>query len=386
MIASEADIFTARARFDVADVAPFVEAVPAKAAVALFLNRDGQPLQLICTKNLRAMLRRRLGSPDAEEVAPAGKRVDYRSLVGEVAWRRVDSDFEMDIVYIEAARQAFPAQWRRLIPDRSAHFVAIELAHDHPDFIRISDPAASKGAAVFGPFPDKAKADRWIETARDAFDLCRYRTILAQAPDGRACAYKQMNKCPAPCDGTVEMGIYRNGVSRAVQAIRSPAAFIDELSAAMKQHAGRLEFEQAGKVKTRLTTFGQLAEGPYRGVRPIEAFDFVSIQPGPRRNTAKIFVLTASALGEIAAVTDPALTLDDLQDRLGRPTPTSAWPSDVRLGLACYHLASPKAGHRFVARQQLTPDAFATMLADAMKPRVSKEDSGEAVRETRIEA
>jgi hypothetical protein len=383
---SLADIFTGHAAFDPAADSAFFDAAPAKACVALFFGVGGEPLQLVCTKNFRAMLRRRLAAPEPGEAALRGKRIDYRTLVSGVAWRRVDGEFEMDLVYIEAARQAFPAHWRRLIPDRVAHFVAIDLAHPHPDFIRITDPARTDQAVVFGPFPDKAKADRWIELARDGFDLCRYRAILAQAPNGRACAYKQMNKCPAPCDGTIPIEAYRQGVSDAVAAIRNPITRAAELAEAMKAHASRLEFEQAGRLKSRLAIFTQLGEGPNRAVRSIEAFRFVAVEPGPRKGTAKIFAITANAIIEAAAVIDAsAASLDDVLQAVDVTALPSLWPGDVLLGLACYHLTGPKSGRRFVARSDLTRETLATLVADAIKPRATKEDSGEAIRETRIE-
>lgn len=380
------DIFPGRAAFDANAGDAFFELVPAKACVALFIDASGGALQLVCTKNLRAMLRRRLENPDAEEAALPGKRIDYRALLSAVAWRRVDSDFEMDLIYIEATRRAFPSHWRRLIPDRSAYFVAIDTSHPHPDFVRTSDSAHSDQTAIFGPFPDRAKADRWIELARDAFDLCRYRAILAQAPNGRACSYKQMNKCPAPCDGTVTLDSYRQGVSSAVTSIRFPAALVAELGERMKTHAGQLEFEQAGRVKSRLAIVSQLSDGHYKGVRPIDAFRFITVQPGPKRGTAKVFMITDHFIVEAIDIADPkTATLRDTLSALDAVQPPSLWPPEVLLGLASFHLAGSKSGHRFIARQDLTSEKFDALVADACKPRAAKEESGEPIRETRLE-
>lgn len=384
---SLADIFPGSAAFDLAATDAFFDAVPAKPCVALMLDMAGAPLQLVCTKNLRAMLRRRLGPPDESEAAVPGKRIDYRSLVSAVAWRRVDGDFEMDLVYIEAARRSFPSHWRRLIPDRAAHFVSIDTAHPHPDFVRTTDPTRSAATAVFGPFADRAKADRWIDLARDAFDLCRYRAILAQAPNGRACAYKQMNKCPAPCDGTVTLESYQEGVAAAVDAIQKPAALIATLTASMAAHAGRLEFEQAGKLKSRLATFTQLGDGPNRGVRPIDEFRFVAVEPGPRKGTAKVFAITDRSISEtLGAIDIISASFDDVARAVDAVMAESAWPADVLLGLACFHLSGAKSGRRFVARADLTAEVLSQLLADAAKPRAVKDEGGEAIRETRLES
>ena len=234
------------AAFDpAADADAFFAAIPGKWCVALLCDAADRPLQLVCAKNLRAMLRRRLSVPIATPETPATptKRVDYRDLVRSVRWQRVDSEFEMDLVYIEAARVAFPAHWRRLVPERSAYFVRLDLEHPHPDFTR--ETGVDRDGRLFGPFTDKAKADRWADQIRDAFDLCRYRNILAQSPDGRACPYKQMNKCPAPCDGTITLDDYRNRVRGAIDAVTSPGETAGRWTAQMRQHAMDLAFEQA---------------------------------------------------------------------------------------------------------------------------------------------
>src|SRR5688572_1349243 len=96
-------IFTDHADFDPAgDFEAFAKSVPARWAVYLLADVDDRPVQLLCVKNLRYSVKRRLG-PGEPDAAPS-KRVDYRDLVRRVHWRRVDSAFEADWVYYEVAR------------------------------------------------------------------------------------------------------------------------------------------------------------------------------------------------------------------------------------------------------------------------------------------
>src|SRR5687768_18553316 len=71
--------------------------VPAKWVVYLMSDTDGRPVQLLCVKNLRYSLKRRLGGE--EEPGVLSKRVNYREIVRTIAWQRVDSAFEADVVY-----------------------------------------------------------------------------------------------------------------------------------------------------------------------------------------------------------------------------------------------------------------------------------------------
>jgi hypothetical protein len=357
----------------------FFAAVPARWCVALLVDAAGEPLQLVCAKNLRAMLRRRLEQADPSVTPSSSKRVDYRALVRRVAWERVDSELQMDLTYIAAARGAFPQRWRRLIPDRAVHFVHIDPEEPHPDWVR--QESVLQTGQMWGPFPDRSKAERWIQLVRDAFDLCRYRNILMQTPDGKACAYKQMNKCPAPCDGTISMEAYRQQVRDAIQAVLAPASVMESLQTQMRQHVADLAFEKAGKVKSRASTIEQLCSGVYQGVRPLGRFRFVSVQPGPRKGTARIYVCTASGASEVACVLDTGCSWAEIARVCERALPASDWPAEVTLGTIAFYVGNAKTSARFCPEEAMTSDRFAQMLASAMKPVAASQDDG-AIRES----
>ena len=111
------------------------------------------------------------------------------------------------------------------------------------------------------------------------------------------------------------------------------------------------------------------------------------MQPGPRKGTAEIFAITAEAIDEVAGVIDAASALlEEVLRAVAAPASRSPWPSEVLLGTACYHIASPKTGHRVIAAANLTAETFAVALADAARPRsVATDESGEAIRETRLQ-
>src|SRR5881394_3453159 len=89
-------LFTFRADFDpAADFEPFRKLVPAKWVVYLMAHADDRPVQLLCVKNLRYSLERRLGVDDEQQQGP-NRRVNYREIVRRIYWRRVDSAFEAD--------------------------------------------------------------------------------------------------------------------------------------------------------------------------------------------------------------------------------------------------------------------------------------------------
>src|SRR6267142_5331979 len=241
-------IFNASIPFDPnMDFEAFLKLAPAKWAVYLFADENDQLVQLLSVKNLRASLKRRLGG---EETIGLTKRVNYREIVRRIYWRRVDSGFEADWIYLEAARQLFPRTYQGMVGFKPAWFVQVDPTNNFPRYIKTIQPLG-KHSVVVGPLEDKHAAARLIHLVEDSFDLCRYYNILVESPNAKACAYKEMGKCPAPCDGTISMEEYRQSVERSALTVINPADYIAEQDARMQKLAGELQFEQAGKVKAK---------------------------------------------------------------------------------------------------------------------------------------
>ena len=283
--------------------------VPAKWAVCLYRGEADTPLQLLSVKNLRASLRRRLGEPDAA-IEPS-KRVDYRQIVRRIDWRRVDSDFEANWIYHDLFRRTFPDFPPELSGFRPAWWICVNPAAEFPRYVKTTE-LTSKESWYFGPIVDKHLAARLIETVEDAFDLCRYYHILLQAPNGRACAYKEMGKCPAPCDGSITMPQYRRMIEWSANTLTHPEPFIREQEYRMHQAAGDLRFESARKIKTFIEQISKFRKGPLASITRLDELAFVAIQPGPGTRKAKVFLILPGQIEEIAGLIDRPRTMSEL--------------------------------------------------------------------------
>jgi hypothetical protein len=159
-----------------------------------------------------------------------------------------------------------------------AWFLAVDPSNQFPEFVHNQGLTVTKGVSI-GPFRDKKAAHRFADQLVDLFDLCRYQHILRQAPNGAACAYKDIGKCPAPCDGTVTMGSYRKMASHAVSAAIGET---DEIRSywenRMTKASQALEFERAGAIRKKLDTVRRLRKGGGEFADLAERFDFLIIQ------------------------------------------------------------------------------------------------------------
>lgn len=357
--------------------------VPARWVVYLFADADDRPIQLLCVKNLRASLRRRLGPPPENEPS---RRVDYRQLVRRVYWRRVDSHFEADLLYLELARQLFPDSYEQIVAFRPAWFLHIDIDAPFPRYVKTETPATQSGQ-LFGPLEHKADAQKLIEQLEDWFDLCRYHNILAQAPHGRACAYKEMGRCPAPCDGTVSMEQYRRLIQLSAAALADPADFVRGHERRMQQAAGALKFEAAAKIKQYVDSLSQLGAGPFRHVRPLDDLRFITLQRGPGPRSAKVFLITPTAVRAIACLLDTpqpgagVVQLALTEDRTRQPMDRIAIET---LGVVARHLFAEKPSGAFspgafIPLDQFNEESAAKAYRDIVKQKLSDETEDEGI-------
>jgi hypothetical protein len=362
------------------DFEAFARSVPAKWVVYLLTDEADQPIQLLCVKNLRYSLKRRLGGD--EQIGPT-RRVNYREIVRHVHWSRVDSAFEADVSYYEAARSLFPSSYQGMVGFRPAWFIHVNPEANFPRYIKTNDLLIKTGELI-GPIEDKHAAARLIELIESCFDLCRYYNILVEAPNGKACAYKEMGKCPAPCDGSISMPQYRRMIELSAAVVTDPAEYIREQSKRMQQAAGELRFESAAKIKAYINELSQLGKGPFRHVGRLRDFQHLCLQRGPREGSAKAFLITPGHIQMILSIRDEKFKASELMSLAltkAAESPVLADLSDVeRIGIVAHHLFSAKATHGvFLPMRRIDEKSIAKGYRELLKQPPPEETEGEGI-------
>jgi excinuclease UvrABC nuclease subunit len=364
-----------------ADFEAFLRLAPAKWVVYLMTDGDGRSIQLLCVKNLRYSLKHRLGG---DETIGLSKRVNYREIVRAIHWRRVDSALEADWIYYEVARRIFPTTYQGMVGFRPAWFIHINPEASFPRYTKTID-LTNKTGIFIGPLEDKHVAGKLIESVEDWFDLCRYYHILTEAPNGRACAYKEMGKCPAPCDGSFSLPQYRRMIETSAKVLVDPREFIREQTRRMEDAAMELRFEIAAKIKNYITQLSQLGKGPLRHVRRLSDFNFVSLQRGPRDGSAKIFLITPGEIQEIAdLIAAPSRPSEILRLILATADEHRAHPIDTpgveRIGIVTHHLFTSRQTHGvFLPLADITEKQILKAYQDLLKQKQKDDPEGEGV-------
>jgi hypothetical protein len=375
-------IFDSCIAFDPAcDAEAFLRQVPGRWAVYLFADAEDNPIQILCVKNLRASLKRRLFG--LEPIMPS-RKVNYREVVRRIHWVRVDSAFEADWVYLQAARTLYPESYRGMVGFRPAWFIHVDPDAAFPRYTRTTDLSTAAGLLI-GPVEDKHAAARLVQLAEDAFDLCRYYNILLAAPHGKACAYKEMGKCPAPCDGSIGMDEYRRMVRQSAAAVVDPAGFIERQIALMQQAAADLKFELAGRLKAKLAQAGQFGAGPFRHARLLADFQYLAVARGPSQGDAKLFLVTPAGVEPLVGlIREPA----DAADLLRQATDLAAKPGSAPvssqgaedLAVVAHHLfLRERAGAALLPMKDVGESALRKAYLDLKKQKPAEESEDEGI-------
>jgi excinuclease UvrABC nuclease subunit len=193
-----------------------------------------------------------------------------------------------------------------------------------------------------------------------------------------------MGKCVGPCDGTISLDAYRELVAYSAAVLSDPHDHVREQTRRMQQAAAELRFETAERIKAYVEQLAQLGKGPFRHVRPMKDFTWLSLQRGPRQGTAKAFLVTPGRVEELAGlIAEPAKVSDllrlVLETAAARPPQIDQVGIEV-MGIVSHHLFQAKAVHGvFIPLAEADEKSIAKAFREHQKQKVQEPTEGEGV-------
>ena len=374
-----------------------LRSLPAKPGVFALDDADGRTVLLAVTADLRRLVRSRLSDAGGKtEDGRPTRRVDYRSVTKSVRAVTVGSAFESEWAYLQLARRCMAASYRGTLDRWRGWFVHCDPQADFPRWVKTNRPAAAGAKGVYlGPMPDKHAAQRYLEMLQSAFDLCRHHSILVQAPNATACAYKEMGKCPAPCDGSVTMDSYREQMREAAEFGSSPSQRWREKSQrAMAEAAQRMDYETAERCRQKLEATEPALKKKFAHVDRLERFRFLAVMPSEQPDRARLFVVRG---GWIAPVVDVAFDIraeelsevvDALNQMMHQPAADLTDEAVENIGLVCRHLFRPKGAKQSGLFLRCADGVDVDDIAGGLRTlarKTSPEDAGGEISESSLE-
>lgn len=300
----------------IADAA--AENVRPRSAVYMFSVHD-KPILLATTANLKHAISLRLG-PER-----SAHKTDYHAITTHVSWRYVNSAFAANWWYLLASRKYYADTYRSLLAWRPAWYLRVESGGARrPPSIDVQNRAAGCEGTLFGPFASRRGARELADWMLEHFELCRYEEILRQYPHGQPCAYKEMGKCPAPCDGSESMEAYRIRVRQATELLSSMAPLTRSVTQVtelewygicedqMKRAAVEMNFRAAAKMKAQLTSLAERFDSPMRGWGPMDQWKYIALQRGTTRRWIEPWILVPGMCTALPPVEAERITTEGL--------------------------------------------------------------------------
>ena len=290
------------------------KSLPALGGVYLLADESNAPIFLGVCENLRRVVPPRLAMDHPDEKS---RRANLGEIARRISWKRTRGAFEGLLWHWQFARQQFPDRYADMLGFGPCWFVRVDPQAEFPRFEPVG-VLRDDSARYFGPIPRRKDAESLIRLLEDAFDLCRYHDVLLRSPLGERCAYFDMGRCPAPCDGTVGMSVSHEAVREALAFLESPdETTMNPIRRRMKSAADRLAFESAAAYKRviedakslrRYGAFAQFADAA-------AAVWIVIIRAGVKRTKKdetqlKAFCLTRGRIRELT--TGPAREIESL--------------------------------------------------------------------------
>lgn len=260
--------------------------LPAAPAVCLFEDATQRPVQLLTTQHLRRLVTTRLSTPEE----PVRGRTNLAEVVRGVRYRMVYCPFEARWHFLQLARALYPQRYRKLVGFGPAWFLNVDWAAPIPA-IDVTQQVWCAAGEFIGPWPTHKAGHDALTLLWDLFDLCRYPEQVHRAPRGTRCAYAEMGRCDAPCDGSVPLAAYV-ARCRAAWAFASSgqAAWIAQAEQAMRAAAAAQAFERAGQIKQQVASAQRWQRQWGAAVGPLpQQLERFMLLPATRRRAWKAF-------------------------------------------------------------------------------------------------
>jgi len=284
---------------------------PASRGVVEFVADDGSTVLLAATGNMRRFIADRLN-----EDGQSSPKANLAPIAARIIAYPTGSAFESDWIVLERARRVDPELLAKLNDQNQRAFLVLD---PNTSTWRVDDTrglSADPSERVIGPILTGKAARLLGETLDDVYELCRYPKELALAPNGCACAYKEMGRCPGVCDGSEPMEVFRARFSQALNAASvGTGAWGEQLGAEIADASDAMDFERAQRTKRSLDAIEKLPIEAVEHAGAIDGFACVCITPSVRKGWAMVWGFDASGLVPMLSTRDDAAGVEGMIER-----------------------------------------------------------------------
>ncbi|MBF0912068.1 MAG: excinuclease ABC subunit UvrC [Atopobiaceae bacterium] len=265
--------FSSKPLDDLVSIRDQVDLVPTDPGCYLWKDGAGKVIYVGKAKNLRARMRQYVTLQDDRAKIPLMMQV-----VRSFDYIVVENEHEALVLERNLIAQYRPYFNVDFKDDKSYPYIAITESDTFPA-IKYTREKHKKGTRYFGPYTDSYAARQTIETLRKVVPICsatcvewkRAKRLLEKDPEaatvanlllakkGRPCFDYHVGKGPGVCVGAIDTVQYGKHVRQVESFLRgNRSEIVCELKEQMQNAAAELDFEKAGRLKSRLSSLSDL--------------------------------------------------------------------------------------------------------------------------------
>ncbi|MFG0245108.1 MAG: hypothetical protein ACF8MF_03535 [Phycisphaerales bacterium JB052] len=284
---------------------------PSHRGVVEFQSASGDTLLLAATGHLRDFIAQRLNEADQPTA-----RADLKPITHRILAHPTGSAFESDLFVLERARAVDPDLYNKITQQNRRALLVMNPETGTWRTAETTPLEPQPREHIIGPCLTSKAAQQLGETLDDIYELCRFPKQLALAPRGTPCAYKEMGRCPAACDGSEPLHDYHQRFTLAINAASGglrawESAIRDDITAA----SAELDFERAAHAKRHLDTVLALPRDTLACAASLHDFACIIVTPAHRPGWAQCWVFNAHGC-------QPICSIDQLDNDLLEALPT----------------------------------------------------------------
>ncbi len=222
--------------------------LPSSPGVYIFADKDGNPLYIGKSINLRSRIKEHYESAKV----PENKAAHFISQTKELILQVVESDLAAIILEANLIKTYQPYYNAATKDDKTVSFIVIGNKPQYTfRILHRSDLILSEydspETQIYGPYPSATIANIVLKQVRRIFGYC-------QNPTGnRACFYFHIASCPGPCNKTISGKEYAKHITN-IKIFLSGRfkTLMDNLKKEIKAHSRKQEYETAQVKKEQL--------------------------------------------------------------------------------------------------------------------------------------
>lgn len=265
----------------------FVKTLPSAPGVYRMLDEGGEVIYVGKARSLKARV--------TNYTRPEGLELRLRRMVASThSMEFVRTETEAEALLLEAnlIKRLRPRYNVLLRDDKSFPYILIATEHEAPELMKHRGVRRRQGH-YFGPFASALAVKRTINALQRAFLLRTCSDSFYRART-RPCMLHQIKRCAGPCTGEISIPDYAELVEEARQFLSGKSKSVqDHLSRDMNAAAERLDFEQAARLRDRLSALALIQSGGDVAARTVEEADVFAIHQEAGQFLVQVFFFRA---------------------------------------------------------------------------------------------